>query len=108
MAGDLFVLPSRFEGMPLALLEALEAGLPCLVTDVGENAALVEHGTTGWVVPPGDPAALADALRRLLDDPAGLRRMREAARRRAGAHGDREMVAGIEAVYASVLSRPSH
>jgi glycosyltransferase involved in cell wall biosynthesis len=77
-ASDLFVLPSRIarsgdrDGLPNVLMEAQAFGLPVLSTDVSGIPELVAHGTTGWLVPQKDPAALADALRRLLDDP-GLR-----------------------------------
>jgi glycosyltransferase involved in cell wall biosynthesis len=64
---DVFCLPSRAEGLPLALLEAMMAGLPCLATAVGEIPAAV--GGAALVVPPGDVDALTEALRRLLGDP---------------------------------------
>ena len=71
---DAFVLPSRCEGMSIALLEALDAGLPCVVTDTGENRRLVE-AAGGLAVPPGDAHALAEGLLTLLRDP-GLRARR--------------------------------
>jgi glycosyltransferase involved in cell wall biosynthesis len=71
-AHDLFVFPSRDEGMPNAVLEAMAAGLPVVATAIAGNEELVVDGQTGLLVPPGDPAALAQALVRLLDAP-GLR-----------------------------------
>lgn len=65
---DAFVLPSRAEGLPLALLEAMTAGLPAVVTDVGDVAAAVRG--TAIVVPPDDVAALTAGLSALLDDPS--------------------------------------
>jgi len=62
-----FVLTSWFENCPMALLEAMMAGVPAVVTDVGGVPELVAD--TALVVPPGDPDALADALRRLLESP---------------------------------------
>jgi glycosyltransferase involved in cell wall biosynthesis len=99
---DVFCLPSRAEGLPLALLEAMMAGLPCLATAVGEVPAAA--GAAALVVPPGDVDALTRGLRRLLGDPrlrAGL-----AARARALAVRDFDvaaMVAATVAVYDQAL-----
>ena len=71
-AGQIFVLPSRSEGMSNALLEAMATGLGCVATRIGGNSDLLEHGGTGLLVPPGDSEALADALLALLED-VGLR-----------------------------------
>ena len=54
-ASDIFVLPSRYEGMPFALLEGMAVGLPCVVTQVGENSRMIRHNEHGLVVPPEDP-----------------------------------------------------
>jgi glycosyltransferase involved in cell wall biosynthesis len=67
-----FVLPSRSEGSPLAIAEAMLAGVPVVATRVGSVPELVRDGETGLLVDKDDPAALRAALRRLLDDP-GLR-----------------------------------
>jgi glycosyltransferase involved in cell wall biosynthesis len=69
-AADAFVLPSRREGQPLALLEAMAAGRPIVATAVPGVDELVEDGATALLVPPDDPAALAGALCRLRDDPS--------------------------------------
>lgn len=70
---DIFVLPSIAEGISNTILEAMASGLPVVATAVGGNAELVEDGATGHLVRPSDPGALADALRRYVED-AGLRR----------------------------------
>jgi glycosyltransferase involved in cell wall biosynthesis len=64
-AADAYVLSSRAEAMPMVLLEAGASSLPVVTTDVGDCADVVRHGTTGVVVPAGDPEALAKALRRV-------------------------------------------
>jgi glycosyltransferase involved in cell wall biosynthesis len=65
---DAFVLPSRWEGLSLALVEAMGAGRAVVATDVGGNPEVVSHGKTGLLVPPGDASALADALATVLTD----------------------------------------
>ena len=73
------------DGLPNVLMEAQSQGLPCLATSVAAIPELIEDGATGRLVPPGDRAALADALAELIADPAarevfgaaGLRRVRE-------------------------------
>lgn len=66
---DLYVLPSKWEGLPMVILEAMAAGCPIVATDVGGNSTAVVDGVTGTLVPPQDPDALADAVIRLLDSP---------------------------------------
>ena len=78
---DLFVFPTRGDCLPLAVMEALAAALPVVTTTVGALPEAVAHGETGWIVPPDDPDALADALTALASD-ADLRG-RLAARARA-------------------------
>jgi glycosyltransferase involved in cell wall biosynthesis len=82
-AFDVLVQTSRSEGMPLVLLESMASGRPAVAMDVGGVAEIMENGTTGLLVPPGDCEALAEVLFRLLARPVQLRRMGEAARRRA-------------------------
>jgi len=72
---DVVVLTSRNEGTPVALIEAGAAGLPVVATDVGGVAEVVRDGASGFVVPPGDAAALAARLGTLLDDPEAARAM---------------------------------
>ena len=71
---DVYVLASRYEGLPLAVVEAMLASRPVVATDVGSVSEAITDGETGLLVPPDDAAALARAVRSLLDDPAGRRR----------------------------------
>jgi glycosyltransferase involved in cell wall biosynthesis len=105
-ASDVFVLPSRYEAMPISLLEAMAAGLPCVVTSVGDNAKIVEDGTTGIVVPPENPEALATALRKMLADSEMRQAMGEAARKKAQEYSVERMAARIAEVYEELLKQP--
>jgi L-malate glycosyltransferase len=81
-AFDVVALPSWTEGLPLVVLEAMAQRRPVVATPVGGTPEVVADGETGFLVPARDPATLARALRRLLDDPALRWRMGEAGRRR--------------------------
>ncbi|HUF52047.1 MAG TPA: glycosyltransferase family 4 protein [Longimicrobiales bacterium] len=85
---DIFTLPSYYanEGHPYVVLEAMAAGLPVIATDRAALAETIVPGHTGLLVPPRDPAALADALDLLVCDPALRLRMGAAARERYLAH----------------------
>lgn len=72
---DIYVLPAYFEGMPVSILEAMAYGKPIVSTPVGGIPELVEDGRNGYLVPPGDSAALAARLRTLLADPSLRQRM---------------------------------
>jgi glycosyltransferase involved in cell wall biosynthesis len=103
---DVCVLCSRSEGLSNAVLEYMAAGRPVVATAVGGTPELIEDGVHGLLVPPGDAAALAAAVRRLLDDPALAVRLAAAARRRARERFGRErMIARFEAFYES-CARP--
>jgi glycosyltransferase involved in cell wall biosynthesis len=100
---DVFALSSREEGIPNALLEAMAAGRPVVATAVGGTPEVVRDGETGWLVPPGSPSALADALEQALRDPAEARRRGAAARRAVLDHMSiGAMVARHEEFYARV------
>ena len=83
-SAEIFVLPSRHEGTPNALLEAMSAGLPVVVSDASPGLReLVDHGVNGLVVPPDDPGALAESIATLANDADMRRRLGEAALERA-------------------------
>jgi starch synthase len=81
-AADLYVQPSREEGLPLALVEAMALGVPVVASAINGIPEVVEHEVTGHLVPPDDPGALAGAIDALLDDPARAARLARAGRDR--------------------------
>ena len=100
----LAVLSTHFEGMPLALVEAMAAGCACIASDVIGVRGVIEHGVTGLLVPEGDAPALAEAIARLLHDPALTARLGAAARARALAeHGLPLMHTRYEALLTRAL-----
>lgn len=102
---DIFVLPSRNEGFPLAIVEAMLAGLPVVATDVGSVREAVEDDRTGFLVSVDDTVALREALRRLVGCGDLRRRMGEAGRDRAvQAFTADRMARAFEDLYGRVLS----
>ncbi len=85
LASDLFVLPSRFEGLPFAALEALQAGLPGVYSNIGPHAEIVHDGVEGLLVPVEDATVLAAAVEQLIAAPSLRASMSHAARERAKA-----------------------
>jgi glycosyltransferase involved in cell wall biosynthesis len=83
-AFDVFTLPSRYEGLPTAVVEAMLCGVPVVATAVNAVGDVVLPGETGLLVPPRRPDLLAGAVRALLDSPADAARMAAAARARLG------------------------
>jgi glycosyltransferase involved in cell wall biosynthesis len=102
---DIAVLPSYHEGVPRFLLEAAACGLPLVATDIEGCRVVVREGVNGFLVPPRNPTALADALERLLQDPSLRRRMGQASRHIAEVEFDeRKVLAKWLALYERVLS----
>jgi glycosyltransferase involved in cell wall biosynthesis len=107
-AFDVFLLTSRFEGLPYTAIEALGAGTPVVATDVVGTRDVVRHGETGLLGPPGDVAALAGQVTTLLDDPPLAARLaaagQEDVRRRFSLQA---MVAQTAAVYEALATSRS-
>lgn len=82
LQADVLVQPSMFEGLPMAVLEAMAHGLSIIATPVGSVGDAIEHEVTGLLVPPGEVQPLSDALLRVLDDAALRRRLGAGARRK--------------------------
>lgn len=103
-----FILPSRVEGMSNSLLEAQSWGLPCVVSDIPGNTAVVTDGRNGLVVPTGDAAALAAAILRLIGDPALKQRLgAEARRRMEKEYAMNSIVDRLMDIYRAVGSPPA-
>jgi len=101
---DLFVLPSFSEGTSVALLEAMAAGVPVVVTSVGGNPELVSDGVTGWVVPSNEEAAMSAAILAAWRDPKLRDAYARAARQRFVESFEFDaMIANYQEVYASLL-----
>jgi glycosyltransferase involved in cell wall biosynthesis len=103
-ASDVFVLSSNWEGNPLAVMEAMAAGLPVISTAVGGVPELVESGEHGLLVPPGDRRAFTDAMQTLLDYPEKRAAMAAAASVRASrAFSADRMAQGYASLYRTAL-----
>lgn len=106
-ASDLFVLPSLYEAMPITLLEALAAGLPCVATDVGDNRQIIEPEINGLIVPSGDSEALKDALEHLMADPALRQEMSVKNSIKIIDFDERFMVERLQVIYNKFVSKYS-
>jgi glycosyltransferase involved in cell wall biosynthesis len=107
-AFDVYVLPSLWEGLPLALLEALALGKPIVATTVGGNPEIVQDGVNGLLVPPRDPGALARALAQVCGDE---RFRHEVANSNRGRFDEQfslaQMVRAHEQLYESAVKHPA-
>lgn len=102
---DVLVVPSRTDGTPLVVLEAMAAGVPVVAAAVGGIPDQIRHDVDGLLVPPGDPAAVAGALAELLTDAERALRLAAAGRRRAAEFTHDAMVLTLETIYRSALGR---
>ncbi|HAM34757.1 MAG TPA: hypothetical protein DEB40_12395 [Elusimicrobia bacterium] len=106
-AFDIFVLPSLWEGLPNALLEAMAAGLPSVASAVDGVLEIARAGQECLLVPPGDRAALSQAVAGLIADPGLRRRLTDAARARINERFDiAGMISRYEAVYREIIGGP--
>jgi glycosyltransferase involved in cell wall biosynthesis len=103
-ASDVLVLPSYREGTPRVITEAMASGLPVVATDIAGIPEQVVHGETGYLVPTGDPAAVADRLGELLGDEERRHRMGANGRERAERFSVTRMLRDLDDLYARLLS----
>ncbi|MCL6642775.1 MAG: glycosyltransferase [Candidatus Bipolaricaulota bacterium] len=103
-ATDIFVLPSKREGLPRSIMEAMAAGKPVVATDVRGSRDLVENGVTGILVKLGDVVGLAQAILQLIHDPELRLRMGEAGREKIQAYSLDHVIKEMSEVYARYLS----
>lgn len=101
-AFDVFALSSRYEGLPIALLEALASGIPCVATTAGGIPEVVKDGREGFLVEPGDATGLARQLGRLLGDAALRHNLGQAAAARGSQFGIGPAMQRIQDLYDEV------
>ena len=104
-AADVFCLASRYEGLPISMLEALAVGLPVVATRVGGVPSVVTEGREGLLVEPGDPAALANAISRMVPKEARAAYAAAAVARSRDFHID-EAIERQQDLYERLASRP--
>ena len=105
-AFDVFLLSSRYEGLPTAVVEAMMCGVPVVATAVNAVGDVVVPGETGLLVPPGHPALMADAVRFFLDSPEAAARMAAAAQARLGKRfGEPALRQALMAAYSGESDR---
>lgn len=108
-AAHLFVLPSRWEGLPYALLEAMAAGLPVVASEIPCLAEVVRPGEDGLLVPPDNPDALAEAMASLLQEPEKARALGASARERVCRHYTLErQINQLAALYRELVNTRTH
>jgi glycosyltransferase involved in cell wall biosynthesis len=101
---DIFVATSLWEGLPRAVVEAMASGLPVIAADVGGVSEVIKDGYTGWLVPPGDPAAIASCMEEILKDPEHAAAIGKRGREAVRNLGTAEMLEQTKAIYSELLS----
>lgn len=102
-ASDVFVLPSYREGTPRVITEAMASALPVVATDIAGIPEQVTHGENGFLVRPGDVAALTESLQQLLDDSERRSRFAEVSRMRAKRFSAEQMLDDLDIIYRELL-----
>ena len=102
-AVDIFVLPSRFEGMPYILLEAMAAGMAIIASEVGEVGNIIEEKQTGFLVLPQDPVSLAERIKTLSQSPQTRRELGIAARAKVADYEVEPLMQRLAGVYNFLL-----
>jgi glycosyltransferase involved in cell wall biosynthesis len=104
---EIFCMTSLWEGLPMALVEAMAVGLPCVVNGVDGCRDVIEDGINGFLTPPGDPSATAERLDQLLKNPTLGKEMGDRARATLGQEFDTTtMVLEHEKLYSALTSLP--
>lgn len=101
---DLFVSSSLWEGLPTVLMEAMASGLPAVATDITGNQDILRHRHNGWLVPPGDPEALAETIMEALRRPSA----REQYARQALRDVEAFSISAVADAYAALYRRLAH
>jgi glycosyltransferase involved in cell wall biosynthesis len=101
---DMLVLPSLNEGMGRVLVEAMAAGKPVVASRVGGIPDLVQHGETGYLVPPADEKALADSIKKLLDDPGNAWEMGQQGKKLCQQFSLEAMIEKLDDLYSSLTT----
>ncbi|MCA8913974.1 MAG: N-acetyl-alpha-D-glucosaminyl L-malate synthase BshA [Planctomycetes bacterium] len=105
---DVFFLPSEYESFGLSALEAMACGVPVVASNTGGLPEVVEHGVSGFLHAPGDTAAMAESIRKIITDDKLAKTMGEAARERAIGRFRREALLPVwEAYYQRIMSQPA-
>lgn len=103
-ACDVYIQPSRYEGLPLTVLEAMAAGLPVIATRVGGIPEAVKDGITGILVEPEDPKALAEAIQWMVEHPAEREEMGRRGKERAKLFDMHTIAARLKDIYQGILN----
>jgi glycosyltransferase involved in cell wall biosynthesis len=100
----LFAMTSRVEGLPMSMIEALAAGVPVVLPDVGDVTTLARHGENAWIVSPASVAGFGDAIRMLLGDADLHARLRQGCLDTARSFADEYSLAAAQAAWRPILA----